>query len=552
MSKLAVVGCEASGKTVFMAALADYYQPRPGAEDRPCLVPENPEANRFAAYLKRQMRVLRQWPQATNPGQTLKTAWTMRRAGKVLADVEMIEFGGETFRAAFREGAETAEHDAAEHELMAYLSEADYIVLLVNLREIFRDPGTLSAEEFDRETEAQWVTRGLIEFVHERLPKADLVIGLTCADRYRDQLTLAGGGAAAFAAYWPTIRAVCPDAPVFEVASVSAVDAAEQPAENYVTDGVAPVMEGFLKKARASKSRPAPRVAKSVPTVEAAVAPAATMAVSDTSAPVAGNRRLGMQLALLALLVAVAGYAIYSCLVPVCKPALTPVSAKPVPAKTAPAAQPTATSPKQAPKLDAAAKSAEKPVVEEPAKPDPGKVLANLEQALAAERVEEAAAALETLDGLAATLSASEKKRLVQARAFQANLAAALDGDIAAQNSLAAAYYNGGAFVTRDYAKALLWYKLSAEAGDAAAQMCLGVMYEEGQGAEKNAARAEAWYRKAAMNGAADAMYHMGVTAAAAQTPDKTAEANDWFRKAKAAGTGITNVDAWIQATEAK
>ena len=53
MARIAIVGCEASGKTVFMSALTDFY---------PNLVPENSASNRFAAFAHRQLRMLRQCP----------------------------------------------------------------------------------------------------------------------------------------------------------------------------------------------------------------------------------------------------------------------------------------------------------------------------------------------------------------------------------------------------------------------------------------------------------------------------------------------------------
>ena len=104
MSKLAIVGCEASGKTVFMSALADLY--------REALVPENAAANHFQRFAARQLRSLRQWPPATNPGKAMELQFSMRREGETIASFSLLEFGGETFRAAFRGTDETPEHEA--------------------------------------------------------------------------------------------------------------------------------------------------------------------------------------------------------------------------------------------------------------------------------------------------------------------------------------------------------------------------------------------------------------------------------------------------------
>ena len=240
MARIAIVGCEASGKTVFMSALTDFY---------PNLVPENSASNRFAAFAHRQLRTLRQWPPATNPGRTIALEWSLRDSkGETLADISMLEFGGETFRAAFREDEGSSRRQAAVKELMDYLSAADFVIILVSLKELLRDDVAVADAEFERSTEALWVTRGLIEFIRERLPGAGVVIGLTQADRYRDALAAGGGPAAVFAARWPRIRAVAPDFPVVEIASVSATDADGRPAEGFRTDGILPAMREFARQ----------------------------------------------------------------------------------------------------------------------------------------------------------------------------------------------------------------------------------------------------------------------------------------------------------------
>jgi hypothetical protein len=244
--RLAVVGCEASGKTVFMAALADYY--RPDNANGLCLVPENSATNRFSRALVRQMRSLRQWPSATNPDKTVEMEWSLRSDGETVANIDMLEFGGETFRAVFRgEGGEKMRKQS-EKALLDYLAAADSVVVLVSIKELLRDPGSVSIEEFERDTEAMWVTRGLLDFVREKLPGAGVVIGLTQADRYRGELAAAGGAGKLFASRWPTIASVAHSIPVVEVASVSATDENGNPAEGYSTEGVLPVMRELARQ----------------------------------------------------------------------------------------------------------------------------------------------------------------------------------------------------------------------------------------------------------------------------------------------------------------
>ena len=244
--RLAVVGCEASGKTVFMAALADYY--RPDNANGLCLVPENSATNRFSRALVRQMRSLRQWPSATNPDKTVEMEWSLRSDGETVANIDMLEFGGETFRAVFRgEGGEKMRKQS-EKTLLDYLSAADSVVVLVSIKELLRDPGSVSLEEFERDTEAMWVTRGLLDFTREKLPGAGVVIGLTQADRYRGELAAAGGASKLFSSRWPTIASVAHSIPVVEVASVSATDENGNPAEGYSTEGALPVMRELARQ----------------------------------------------------------------------------------------------------------------------------------------------------------------------------------------------------------------------------------------------------------------------------------------------------------------
>lgn len=249
MSRFAIVGCEASGKTVLTAALADFF--RPGQPGRSCtMVAENVAAHRFAEYTYEQMRVRHAWPQATNPDKATALAWTMRIDGAVVADLEMLDFGGEVFRAAFREGEPTESGVAAQDELLSYLSSSDFIVVTVSLDVLARDLDPTRTDmpeaERTRDSEARWVTRGLLDFVRRRLPpETGLVVALTQADRYAQELESSGGPDGFFAKAWPTVAALYPDVPVVAVSSVNALAADGSPAEGYTCEGVLPLMSVF-------------------------------------------------------------------------------------------------------------------------------------------------------------------------------------------------------------------------------------------------------------------------------------------------------------------
>ena len=67
--------------------------------------------------------------------------------------------------------------------------------------------------------------------------------------------------------------------------------------------------------------------------------------------------------------------------------------------------------------------------------------------------------------------------------------------------SLGNDYYNGSNGKSKDYEKAVEYYRIAAEAGDAYSQYSLGFCYEKGQGVETSVHDAVKWYRKAAEQG---------------------------------------------------
>jgi TPR repeat protein len=65
--------------------------------------------------------------------------------------------------------------------------------------------------------------------------------------------------------------------------------------------------------------------------------------------------------------------------------------------------------------------------------------------------------------------------------------------------------------VTKDYEKALEWYRKAADQNEPLAQANLGVMYARGFGVTKDYEKALEWYRKAAAGGSAMAENNIGI-----------------------------------------
>ena len=66
------------------------------------------------------------------------------------------------------------------------------------------------------------------------------------------------------------------------------------------------------------------------------------------------------------------------------------------------------------------------------------------------------------------------------------------------------------AFRNKDYARAYREWKAAAEAGQAAAQFDLGLLYAQGLGVRRDLGEAEKWYRKAAEQGNTEAEFALG------------------------------------------
>ncbi|MDH3472728.1 MAG: SEL1-like repeat protein [Rhodospirillales bacterium] len=91
------------------------------------------------------------------------------------------------------------------------------------------------------------------------------------------------------------------------------------------------------------------------------------------------------------------------------------------------------------------------------------------------------------------------------------------------------AYYRG------EYATALRELRPVAEQGHPAAQINLGIMYEEGQGVAQDYAEALKWFRRAARQDYAEGQFKLGEMYAAGKgVPQDHGQAIEWYEKAAA------------------
>ena len=109
-------------------------------------------------------------------------------------------------------------------------------------------------------------------------------------------------------------------------------------------------------------------------------------------------------------------------------------------------------------------------------------------------------------------------------------------GDAMAQLELGRCYAKGNG-VSQDYREAIKWFRMSAKQGNPIAQCNLGNGYINGEGVSQDFSEAVKWYRKAAEQGDAQAQCNLGVCYIKGEGISQDyVEAIIWFKKAAEQG----------------
>ena len=253
--KVAIVGVEGSGKTVMLSGLgALYSQPD---ERGYFLSPKNFET---VSYVNRQMAALMsgKWPVATTDDIMQGLDWDLRqRVGsgrpKRVGELSFLDFAGEVYRAAFVR--KTAPEDALANEvsqLKKYLSDADCVLVLVNLSDVIKH-GPYS----QRVEESVWITNAILDYI---LPEEDAkdrknpnaAIVLSQADRYKATIEECGGPSGTLQKYLPHVANNYGWLDTFSVCTVDKTvldkDGTPVPAPDFTTKGLTPIMDWILGK----------------------------------------------------------------------------------------------------------------------------------------------------------------------------------------------------------------------------------------------------------------------------------------------------------------
>ena len=207
MKKVAIVGVEGSGKTVMLAGLGDLYT-YPD-EDGYFLSPKNFST---AAYVSEKIDRMRkgEWPSATAGDEIQGLDWTLKRnmpeeggRPKPVCEVSFLDFAGEVYRTAFGIGTGDASFAEQANELKRYVSEADDLIVLINLRDVIAD-----GVRDKRVQEAMWITKAILDTAlseepGHKTPRTAIV--LSQADSYANTIKDCGGAKGVLKKYLPHV-----------------------------------------------------------------------------------------------------------------------------------------------------------------------------------------------------------------------------------------------------------------------------------------------------------------------------------------------------------
>ena len=248
MKKVAIVGVEGSGKTVMLAGLGDLYT-YPDAEGY-FLSPKNFGT---AAYVAEKIERMRkgEWPAATAGDEMQGLDWTLRRRkpgsrGRPddICEVSFLDFAGEVYRAAFGIGAGDASLAEQADELKRYVSEADDLIVLINLRDVITN-----GLRDRRVQEAMWITNAILDAAlsaqsGRKTPRAAIV--LSQADCYADTIAACGGAVGVLQKFLPHVANNYGWLDVFEASAVDRTrlddDGNIVPAEDFTSKGLLSIM----------------------------------------------------------------------------------------------------------------------------------------------------------------------------------------------------------------------------------------------------------------------------------------------------------------------
>ena len=255
MSNVAIVGVEQSGKTALMISWGwHYFSPDCNGY---YLSPDPNGGGVTRDFIYEEMHRMKngKWPDATSPDSVKKLNWILGRGGKSLGEMSFIDFGGEIYRKAFKDGPDATmalkkdplknksyndntPESKAILQLQWHIRSCNALVILVDLGYIINNPPL--TEKRTREMIA--TIQCMMEIMRRRGLLKSVALAFSQADLYESTLKKHGNLRRALQDFLPEIAAHYPKTALFSVSAVNRTipddDGLPIPAPNFKAEGL--------------------------------------------------------------------------------------------------------------------------------------------------------------------------------------------------------------------------------------------------------------------------------------------------------------------------
>lgn len=249
MSKIAIVGVDASGKTVLMAALGEAYE-RPD-KNGILLSAKTPQTFDMVKVLMDKMRH-GDWPPATELDNVVSLDWRLCRRvdgrNMPIGEISFLDYAGEIYRLAFGERSEE-ERDSAKagiESLRSHITASNALIILVNLKDIIN-----GSDSNPRTREMKWITKRIIDFAVDECGVARVAIAFTQFETYRDIVAASGGLECAYKKFLGHVEGFYPNLRLMAVSAVDKVvcdkNGKEIPASDFSSQGLDDMMAWIVE-----------------------------------------------------------------------------------------------------------------------------------------------------------------------------------------------------------------------------------------------------------------------------------------------------------------